>query len=353
MGHNSSSSVVISSQPTGMIVGSPPAEVDERPFDLNRFAFKSSSRSSSIAPSARSYSTAAKALPKPSSKANKEIIEINEAALKKINKCPCCDLTWTVRKTAPQKLKHIRTCAKKNQITSDTIHHLVAKHVEAVASAASASKEGASSTPAAPNTLLGEAMQEPEPAAKKRGRRPAVAETVKSIADTREDILARARLLLGSGQGLKPPSTAASPLKTQPFGESALARLHKGKSPLLNHSYVQPYIATPLDNRSALKESLGPAEDHKSQSDSEIFFDWDPTPPRHEDNDRTHGPKPTSSHVNYDDFEHDVTFLATHSDPPEEELVYTASPPKSTPGRPKKQISVCIVHFVRTFILIS
>lgn len=122
--------------------------------------------------------------------------EFTDAALSQLRKCVSCEQAWTVRKTVAHKLKHIQTCAKKNKLSDATLQTLLRKELDSLPPVASTSKApvGPSSTTPATGTLLENVLKDVQK--KKTGRRPQVLQTVKSISETRDSILDRARVLL-------------------------------------------------------------------------------------------------------------------------------------------------------------
>lgn len=148
-----------------------------------------------------------------------------DTELVKLRKCVCCDLAWTARKSTAQKVKHIQACGKKNKFSDETIRNLIAKEIDTI------SEKDENKKVQRPKTLLTEAVDGAAP--KKMGRKNQAdkeVKTIRSLADTRNDILARARLLLDSEIPADVPTTSNAqptssegPLDTEPFGRSDLA----------------------------------------------------------------------------------------------------------------------------------
>ncbi|KAI0755465.1 hypothetical protein BC629DRAFT_1553962 [Irpex lacteus] len=138
-------------------------------------------------------------------------------------------------------MKHIQTCARKNKLEDDTVIALIRVELARTLESGQPTSTSTSKAPGAEvaATLLENVVQE---GPKKKGRRPKVVESVKQLADTRESILERARLLLqsqppaGPSKSKAPPSAASTsvtpplPPATQTFGESALAQKYQSKS---------------------------------------------------------------------------------------------------------------------------
>ena len=138
-----------------------------------------------------------------------------------------------MRKTVAHKLKHIQSCAKKNKLTDSTVRILLRKELDSLPPVASTSKVPAEpETPVPTETLLEDVLKDAQK--KKAGRRPQVLQTVKSISETRDTILDRARLLLQDNRNTRTESPTLvqrpeSPLHselppaTQAFGRSNVA----------------------------------------------------------------------------------------------------------------------------------
>ncbi|KIJ70096.1 hypothetical protein HYDPIDRAFT_23239 [Hydnomerulius pinastri MD-312] len=183
--------------------------------------------------------------PKPKKSASKRVSDdFSDSQLMKLLKCVGCELQWTSRKTAKQKRLHIEQCAKKNSLTEDTVRILIRKEIGISTSSqdASSSKDGGASRDThnenAAVTLMDSVV--PDERAKK-SRRQQVVPTVRSLPETRESILGRARDVLGSSARFQadPHDAAAGPPSkshlevqpTQPFGRSLLACRNTGDPP--------------------------------------------------------------------------------------------------------------------------
>lgn len=173
--------------------------------------------------------------------------EFSDADLARLLKCVSCDLTWTARKSAAQKVKHIQACAKKRALTDSTVAFLIRSELAVAPPLPDKRAEAEEKAKAKePGTLL---ETWTDGVNRKRTKRGAVPETVRSLADTREQILDRAKALLGRPQprqaGDNPgegriraevdDKQAQMPPPTQSFGESALARSRR-----LQQDVVQP-----------------------------------------------------------------------------------------------------------------
>ncbi|KAK7695435.1 hypothetical protein QCA50_000071 [Cerrena zonata] len=260
---------------------SPPHErvvdSDGRPvLNLDRFAFSNPSKpsisrnnsnftndSQSLAPSSSSNSKPP-AKKKPTTRAAPYIVDFENLDIPNLRKCVCCDLAWTARKTDVQKMKHIQSCGKKNHLSTDTIRFLISKELGERANPAT---EEVQNPP--PTTLLAEVANEDPPRKKGRGKKPAV-ETVKSLANTRNDILARARFLLDNEPPVAGPSSTAGDRvptkersKPQAFGQSKLAARFGGMPLEAQEADVSkaydPTLSFPAYPRSSSSRSTSPA----------------------------------------------------------------------------------------------
>ncbi|KAE9386138.1 hypothetical protein BT96DRAFT_949341 [Gymnopus androsaceus JB14] len=142
--------------------------------------------------------------------------------------CVCCDVVWTSRKSVPQKLKHIKACAKKQEIDEDTLVGLIPPIQPK-------GKGKATAKDSIPDTLYDKVVQDAAP--KKRTRRQEVTGTVKDIGETRDAIMQKAQTVIAEGafdvcetggvgeHALDDEMSAESSL-TPRFGKSRLARQH-------------------------------------------------------------------------------------------------------------------------------
>ncbi|KAF9076796.1 hypothetical protein BDP27DRAFT_1397880 [Rhodocollybia butyracea] len=149
--------------------------------------------------------------------------------------CVCCDSAWTARKSIPQKLNHIKSCAKKRGIKDVTLVELVRKGIE---NSPALPLKGKSKAPAAqdsaPTTFFAEVVHDAAP--KKRGRRQEVASTIKGVEETRDAIMQKARKVVARGdshvravrefnvqRGASDSDPLDLPFSTPRFGKSSLA----------------------------------------------------------------------------------------------------------------------------------
>jgi hypothetical protein len=222
-------------------------------LNLARFAFAKSNprplRPQNSVESASSSDSqpkpAAKKTARGSSKGLAE--EFSDAALSKLVKCVSCDLSWTARKTAAQKMVHIRSCARKNGLTDDTVRFLIKKELDNAPDQPGPSnrKGKAVLVPSPRTTLLEDIVREAGP--KRKGKRKEVVDILKPVSETRENIRGNARMLLGpellsDGDNFpvqtqavtaNRPAAAQENRATQAFGTSRLGQQYGFKSSLL------------------------------------------------------------------------------------------------------------------------
>ncbi|KAF8623418.1 hypothetical protein AX15_006361 [Amanita polypyramis BW_CC] len=208
---------------------------------------------------------------------------LSESHLTKLTKCVSCDTPWTTRKGAVQKMKHIRSCARKKGINSETIRITVLKEVEYTTINKAVKKEQTTSQ-STEVTLLENTVNTLTTRKKSRLR---VQETVKGVAVTRDTILDRAKEVLACGAqsalgggkmdiqdgGLLIPST-------QQFGQSALKQRCPSKvrffaEASMDKSEHHADRATPShDYSNALINELG--DENAIKSRNEIGVSSDP-----------------------------------------------------------------------------
>jgi hypothetical protein len=226
--------------------------------DFQRFAFinsrSSSSDSSRPVPSRKRPRAGAepstKAPPKRKAVSQHQFsAEFSDTQVAKLTKCVSCNVPWTTRKTAAQKIKHIQSCAKKHSFNDETICLLIRKEIECLMGDVGiehTNKKGkgkASVLPeqsTIPKTVYEHVLMDAAP--RKKGRRAEADETVKSVSTTRNAILDRARAVLDpipTEVGLGSPGHVRSiglsylgngdhPISsTQSFGQSVLAQKYR------------------------------------------------------------------------------------------------------------------------------
>lgn len=121
--------------------------------------------------------------------------QFTDSQLSLILVCVCCELKWTTRKSSPQKLAHIKSCAKKKAYTDETVYSLMAAALSKIPPKEPEPLKVDESEKAAPTKTYLEGVL--HDATKKKGRRVKVTETVRSVIETRSDILCKAQAVLG------------------------------------------------------------------------------------------------------------------------------------------------------------
>lgn len=198
----------------------PPDNLSSPSKGLSRFAYKLSLPS-------RTSPSVDPAPSRPVRAARKDPLD---PQLARLSKCIGCGLQWTSRKTVKQKRTHIEQCAKKNALNKDTVKILIQKEIAISSSRTPANDPGENATGTLIDSLVPTAPV-------KKHKRHQVVPTVRSLPETRESILDRARDILGPTEG------QADPQPTQQFGQSALARRNTPKRPALldvNWSVEEP-----------------------------------------------------------------------------------------------------------------
>lgn len=183
--------------------------------------------------------------------------DLSNDNLSKVSRCVCCQVAWTVKKSGPQKLTHIRSCAKKLALKEETVRILLQTEIaNCVLPLNSKGKSKAKEPlpeagPSTRKTFLEEIVGD-EP--RKKAKRKQVETTLADVSTTRDSILARAQNILSTStlnvpdvdgnaiavdQPFRPPSlldvldNESSP-PTQPFSRSSLGHLHGASVSLFN-----------------------------------------------------------------------------------------------------------------------
>ncbi|KAF7301790.1 hypothetical protein MIND_00744700 [Mycena indigotica] len=239
-------------------VEAPPDEDDDvelvPTLNIGRFAFQNTTRplqqrnsASTIGSSSNSEAPA-----KPAARrSRKHLEEISDNDLNKLSKCVSCSIPWTTRKTAAQKMIHIRSCAKKSGMTDETVVFLVRKEIE---NSPATGGKGNAAPLTGPSTLLEEVVRDAGP--KRKGKRPLVVDVLKPVSETRNNILDRARNLLTETDD--PPTQAAViPPTTPSLGASRLGRKQQGKVALFDDSDEESDFDPPAATQAFAPSKLG------------------------------------------------------------------------------------------------
>ncbi|KAI6003726.1 hypothetical protein EDD15DRAFT_2219752 [Pisolithus albus] len=154
----------------------------------------------------------------------------SDAEVSTLSKCVCCGLRWTTKKTVKQKSVHMETCSRRLAISPDTLLSLINKEASVSPFHAKPSNERqmCSGVPSESSATLMGAIVSVDSG--KRNRRKQVISTVRTLPETRESILDKAKDLLGQSvdpqeANINHARTDLSDVKpTQRFGTSMLAR---------------------------------------------------------------------------------------------------------------------------------
>lgn len=218
---------------TETVEGSDESDVDERTVrmrtKLGSFTFAQSSQTSSVANSSANTSQQKKhAIEPPKGTPSRQAcskmaalyLDFSERQLNSLLKCVSCDLKWTIRKSAANKVSHMRTCANKARITEETMKVLISRDIKAYLKKTELINDCHEEPP--PKTYLEHVVKEnisPRPA--KRRKEPVC--TVKAISELRVGIRDRARAVLSrrsSGKILGRDKQVESPSPTRTFEQS-------------------------------------------------------------------------------------------------------------------------------------
>ncbi|KAG2116045.1 uncharacterized protein F5147DRAFT_675777 [Suillus discolor] len=161
--------------------------------------------------------------------------DFSDAQLASLTTCVSCNLKWTSTKTASQKVIHIQNCAKKKFLSDETVRMLIYKETQSSSdqNVSQRSDQKATEVGQKSATFLETVVN--EGSRTKKGRRPQILGTVKSLPETRGSILGRARAVLDTSMQHGGPVVDAQVSNsihggrsdvpcTQAFGTSMLAR---------------------------------------------------------------------------------------------------------------------------------
>ncbi|KAL5488008.1 hypothetical protein ACEPAI_6116 [Sanghuangporus weigelae] len=234
---------------------------------IGSFVFSASSQTSSIAGTSSRISQKAAHMIGPtkgtlsrqgSVKAAAFYLGFSERQLKLLSRCVSCDLKWTVRKSAANKVSHMRTCAKKARFTEETMDVLLSREIKAgfeKARKADTIDKRAEEPP--PKTYLEHIVKE-NVVLRPTKRQKEFPSTVKAISESRDDIRNRAKTILGRpsfGQTARHGEAVPAPSTTQTLGQSRL-----GSRLLLVSSYLDDDELGPPLTQSLPGSKLGTAK---------------------------------------------------------------------------------------------
>ncbi|KAF9476495.1 hypothetical protein BDN70DRAFT_923250 [Pholiota conissans] len=226
-------------------------QISPKTLDLRQFAFKNPPVRKKPIASARGITTATLAtlstdVERPTPQIVKSL-DIASADLAKITRCVSCDLLWTARKTAIQKMSHIKSCAKKNNFSDETIQLLIRKEItnrvpvekpnrgkgkDSIMNASSKAKD----------TYMDVIIDVARP--RKKGKRKQTHNLLAKASSNRDSILERAKVILASENNHDIKLTAYSTSKHAP-------------KPAENTDVDATLLATQTFGRSALAQQLG------------------------------------------------------------------------------------------------
>lgn len=218
--------------------GDGPSPAPVRTLDLAHFAFPgnpSSSRLPSRTNSVRDIPSANEPTKKAATRPKKATLELSseftDKDMDKVLKCISCDARWTARKSATQKVQHMRACCKKAKLSQETIDILLRQAIQASTPAAPVADP-----PAASPTLFTD-FHPPEP--KKRKARPQKAQsTVTGVLESRKEILQRAQIFFQDPESPEAHRSVPEPPPTQQFGRSKLGAAQRTTSLFGDHDPI-------------------------------------------------------------------------------------------------------------------
>lgn len=161
--------------------------------------------------------------------------DFSDTQLASLTNCVSCNLKWTSKKTASQKVIHIQNCAKKKFLSDETVRTLIRKEIGSSSDQNSPEGTGNKTVPEGERSTTFLETIVHEVSRTKKGRHPQVLGTVRSLPETRGSILGKARAVLDDSVQHR-DSAVRAPVSiriqagtdevpcTQAFGTSMLAR---------------------------------------------------------------------------------------------------------------------------------
>uniref|UniRef100_A0A0W0EZE7 Uncharacterized protein n=1 Tax=Moniliophthora roreri TaxID=221103 RepID=A0A0W0EZE7_MONRR len=310
------------SEPIVRVTNESDGAIDDLPSDddlpslfLSNFAFATSNKPGGVKSTAtvRNFATLAaskntssgipeKNAPKkpPRCIIHKFAEQFTDEQLSRLLKCVACDVRWTVRKSASQKVTHIRSCAKKNGFQDETVCRLIRKELEKVLPASSGDKgKGEAEVEPLAETIFNEMVHDAAP--KKRTKRQEVVTTLKALSETRSAILDRAKTIFAQNnhayharqQEQVLPSLGGLP-STSGFGVSGLGRT-KGRQ-----QSIFSFPSSPGKENVANVETITPKESNPKSSTPLVYISSsssDDPPKRLKTAKKNQEKSPSTSHV--------------------------------------------------------
>ncbi|KAK7060502.1 hypothetical protein VNI00_001267 [Paramarasmius palmivorus] len=229
-----------------------PSDDELRPLSLSKFAFNAPKKPGGLpnsTTSSRSYTTlsrnaSVKSIPEtkgpkkgPRCVTHQFADQFSDEQFSRLLKCVVCDIRWTVRKSTSQKVSHIRSCAKKNSFQEDSVCRLIRKELEKTPPDKGKGK-APDETPA--ETIFSEIVHDAAP--KKRTKRQEVATSIKTLSETRNAILDKAKIVFAQNthafharQNERALHSIDDPTSTPEFGKSGLARIKGRKQSMFQY----------------------------------------------------------------------------------------------------------------------
>ncbi|KAG7449050.1 uncharacterized protein BT62DRAFT_1073586 [Guyanagaster necrorhizus] len=176
---------------------------DELGLNLARFAFPAQptrkASSSTVTSRTESADVISKPVaPKQPHRTDRFSEDFTDVQLGGLLKCICCNISWTTRKSAAQKMKHVQSCAKKNSFSDSAVRTRIRQALESVDPKDLATKgrgRAKSQDATVPETFFRDVVHDVGP--RKRTKRVDVLGTVKALVDTRDAILQKAETIIG------------------------------------------------------------------------------------------------------------------------------------------------------------
>ncbi|KAG1755549.1 hypothetical protein EDB19DRAFT_1901759 [Suillus lakei] len=198
--------------------------------------------------------------------------DFSDTQLASLTSCISCNLKWTSTKTASQKVIHIQNCAKKKLLSDETVRMLIRKEIQSSSDQNASQRSDQKTTEEGQKSATFLETVVNEVSRTKKGRRPQILGTVRSLPETRGTILGRARAVLDTsmqhgdsvvgarvsnltqgGRSDVPctqafgtsmlarrtesyPRAQSGPPQTQAFGESALGHLQSNMGIVARHA---------------------------------------------------------------------------------------------------------------------
>lgn len=153
---------------------------------------------------------------KSSADGNSQYLGFSQNQISLLLACVSCDAKWTSRKSTPQKIVHMKGCAKNGRLTEETMTTLLDRALAHASRTQSGKKAKRPFPEETTKTLLQDVVQ--GSGASKKSCKRKVDETIRRVTDTRDEILDRARAMLDGHN-----TEDQTPPATQHFSKSRVA----------------------------------------------------------------------------------------------------------------------------------